>query len=557
VAPILEQQFSSDSSYVPSDRRDVAESFDTSASRSEAWATPEGYRETQHQAQMQNIDELAARLERANGSFLIHRSNAADSLASSELTTRSTSSTPASSSSSFSSATLESGSIHQRLRFPLHLIMAQGSPGPAGATLGPSSNDLTSQTSEGRHNFPSGRKDGQTLASESSVDHLLSSPSSVGYVSMETKRIYVEEIHMVQDNGPQADVVPEQVYFPLAQETASSTASRTTEPQDDMSAFGRWIATLRGFTPPPTALGSTESADPEGATVTTLSSVPILEILPSPTADISSDSVGSLSDAEQYVWRNIIPPPLDHPDDSPLELPNLIPGLGQGLALSPAAYMEEMAAVDVLAQANDQEQLSIPDSLPSLTPGSISQLEDTLSRLSEEWDDEQYHTSGPDATVFEDQASFNEQDGDYAYYHLGNSYNYYGESTQAMPAAATMQWEGDTAASTASSLSQVVVYSIEEVNDSHLDGCEVEIPQRIQVASLDEEQMGFASLASDSEMEQSVEEVYRIADANESLSDGYVREIPFREMDDPPDNDGIAAASLESVSEIEQGGTTG
>mmetsp|Transcript_24137 Transcript_24137/g.34594 ORF Transcript_24137/g.34594 Transcript_24137/m.34594 type:complete len:1267 (+) Transcript_24137:682-4482(+) len=66
AATVLEQTFSSDSSYIQSRRRDIAYSFDTFTTSSATIPTPEGYRAERRIAQMDHIDHLAEGIERMN-----------------------------------------------------------------------------------------------------------------------------------------------------------------------------------------------------------------------------------------------------------------------------------------------------------------------------------------------------------------------------------------------------------------------------------------------------------------------------------------------------------
>ena len=56
TVPIVDQTFSSDSSYAQTHRRDVGYSFDTVTSPSATEATPEGYRAAQRNYQLERID---------------------------------------------------------------------------------------------------------------------------------------------------------------------------------------------------------------------------------------------------------------------------------------------------------------------------------------------------------------------------------------------------------------------------------------------------------------------------------------------------------------------
>mmetsp|Transcript_11631 Transcript_11631/g.16722 ORF Transcript_11631/g.16722 Transcript_11631/m.16722 type:complete len:264 (+) Transcript_11631:586-1377(+) len=180
--------------------------------------------------------------------------------------------------------------------------------------------------------------------SPASADRSLSSTSS-SFTPVELKQIYIEEINELQDSMLPMASLPMQDYFPLGQDMTASPESTITEPQeDDISAYRRWAATLRGFTPSPTSTDFTQAtADPDESVVTTLSSSPILEILPTPSAGISSNSETSGSEAAQHAWHSLGPPPLEAPDESPPEMLHLLYGTRQGLSISPAEYMAEVA----------------------------------------------------------------------------------------------------------------------------------------------------------------------------------------------------------------------
>ena len=246
--------------------------------------------------------------------------------------------------------------------------------------------------------------------------------------------------------------------------------------------------------------------DSDSTIVTTLSSAPRLEILPSPPGSTSSDSTTSSSVAGHYAWRSLVPLPSD-PDELGIELPPLLYGVQQGLSLSPAAYMEEREVASVLEQAEDLDQDSIPDSMPSLSPGSILHLDEDSSSLSTDVSEEvQREDSGIEYPPGDDQEAIFESGDEYTYTSMDNSYHSYGEEAQEMQTAADMQWEGETVASTTSFVSRVEVYMNEE-DSEHLVG--------------------------------------------------YRSEIPIRELDDPPDEVGWEAASLSSDNEIEQVGNLG
>ena len=120
--PIIDQHFTSDSSYVPSRRRDVALSFDTITSSSATDMTPEGYRAARRVQRMRRIDDLIKYLGKGSLAF------SEDDQLSALMTNGSWhDSDKQDASVEFSTSTDSSliGSItaQEMLRFPLHRIM--------------------------------------------------------------------------------------------------------------------------------------------------------------------------------------------------------------------------------------------------------------------------------------------------------------------------------------------------------------------------------------------------------------------------------------------------
>lgn len=66
TVPLVDQYYSSDSSYNQSRRRDIAFSYDSSSSGTGLSATPEGYQESRRQLQMDRMDALIAHLGNMN-----------------------------------------------------------------------------------------------------------------------------------------------------------------------------------------------------------------------------------------------------------------------------------------------------------------------------------------------------------------------------------------------------------------------------------------------------------------------------------------------------------
>mmetsp|Transcript_1981 Transcript_1981/g.3050 ORF Transcript_1981/g.3050 Transcript_1981/m.3050 type:complete len:396 (-) Transcript_1981:140-1327(-) len=386
------------------------------------------------------------------------------------------------------------------LRFPLHRIMDTDYIRAKEAPLRwlPSSREYTATSaSSATPDEPGGQE-----CDRSSPSSNTSSSSEFEAAPEVQKQICIEEIHLAdhqRDSTAWDDGFDG--YLQLAQNTAtsSSIASVTDAQEDDMAEYREWISTLGGFTPPSTATTETSLSTIQGTWDTESSESLVLDILPTPQSGDARASTEARSVANQGIWRSIsLPPPIDSGGGSAQEQYHLLRGGIQGLPMAPATYVVAERLPEQREEGNEQETLSVPGSLPSLIPGEP----DLASNMTQSEQESELHDRGSisDETISillqaEEMSADNENNSE------ADTPLYYGQLSS--NAVAAGQWEGDTMASTVSSLSRVEVYCVEGLS----------------VLQLTE----------------------------------HTREIPFREMDDPPDTVEIDVALLDGGREFEYG----
>ena len=478
--PLIDQEFTSDSSYTWSRGRDVALSYDTLTDSSATDVTPDGYRAHRRRSTIAKMDQLIShltllhRMPESSGTSTATASSSSGNRIDSQvlvedaarsasiLSSSDSESSPASSQLVLHSQ--DADSFCQKLRFPLHLIA-----------------DTRQEITQSNPSASIG--DNTTIGTRES-----SASSDVAPPSYHSREICIEEITISNDvSGNTIDFLPPRDFFQLAQDSSlSSQDSEIISCNDNLLNHQDWNTGVWEFTPPSTDSDEHSLASREG--YTSIVSRPFLQVLQPP--DTSSDSV-----AAQQVWRSLGAPPMEA-----LDVPPPVPlfyGVIQGLSISPAAYM----ARDVEAEpSNDtsSDQISIPDSMPSLSPRSVEEAVEVVT-LGERAIAPNNGNSIADSAS-DDYAIYFDSGDSTAPNHSVGSEALDGEDTRSWQAEADGQWEGNTEASTRSFLSQVDVYRL---------------------------------------------------DTNEFQLEGHVIEIPIRELDDPPDNRAEEAASLGRDSEIE------
>mmetsp|Transcript_5492 Transcript_5492/g.8104 ORF Transcript_5492/g.8104 Transcript_5492/m.8104 type:complete len:785 (+) Transcript_5492:1386-3740(+) len=248
VAPIVDCEFSSDSSYVQSRRRDVAHSYDTFTSSEDTTVTPEGYRDERRQQQLVRMDALIQDMEMLNQ---LSTQEEECRLWATGTTTESDANEPrrqgnrlavSSSSDTISNETRRSdagsrnlgnstqgsSSFEQLLRFPISRIVEANDVRPQ---------TVTQRLSEEVKNDSSG-----TESTMGGLSHWTNSP--VGGKPFPPARIYIEEVLPEVGAKTPLDILRhEQYYIPLAQGTPGSEVDTVVEESvDTLTDFREWIA---------------------------------------------------------------------------------------------------------------------------------------------------------------------------------------------------------------------------------------------------------------------------------------------------------------------------
>ena len=339
--PLIQQEFSSDSSYLLSNHRDVALSFDTYTHSSHTSATPQGYRSERRHQQIERIDNLSQYIDGINNAS----ANKQGSMSTEESSTsfvkpnmtfisgpmileaeavstggdHSISSDNLLSDSSTKSTSGDSlwsrSSDRRLLRFPLHRII--DAPIPTEVTTGAISG---SQGSCIALNLGSTQGE-DTSGDQSSVDSTMT--GQLLHSVPKRSDIVIEEISVASRNPTAAAQLNNDIpYLQLAQDTADSVSIGTASVASaKVMAFNQWQDGLERFTFSPTS-SDTTTAGPEDMTSSESTRRQQLEIVSTTSGSISTDSAGSAG----FAWRTLpfAPPQADGFDTD--SVPSLVDG---------------------------------------------------------------------------------------------------------------------------------------------------------------------------------------------------------------------------------------
>ena len=557
TVPLIDREFSSDSSYQLSRKRDVQHSYDTLTHTSSGEITPEGYRAEMRRRQIDQIDQLIQRMGSISGLSVTassssltvdHTAQFSSSLG--EITPyhppdslrvidwqggTTTDPSQMDEDSSLDSSDLliyssqDTDSFQQKLRFPLHRI------------ADPRQNTRVTISPQLLNRASALGADPMNETSDSSLG-----PSFIP-LAKPYNQIYIEEI--VGDTLPGSIVNPPtpNIYLQLAQGTPlSSQDTETVENEDNILEFREWIAGLQGFTTPSSLDSSIASSAPsKDITTSTATTQQVLEILPTPGSTSSSqeDSSSSVS----YIMRGmLLSPPQENEEHSTSDsemVPSLVPG-HEDETISDSSSVEELIMSDSRDAENGQP-VYVAGAEPELaqliqgmaqglaiSPVVHVTMEAYLAELDEAA--RAYHESGDQQYLANYEGEFYEDDNAYEqstngetqadpldlliqsspeasvaspsesyagseYYNQDHSGGYYGDANEGgMPSDTSDRWggiefEGNTVASMASYLSEVEVQMVGQ-SIPQVDGYLVEIPVRELVDPPDWEVEEAASL---------------------------------------------------------------
>ena len=375
--PIVDQEFSSDSSYQQSLRRDVVHSYDTFTQSEDTGVTPEGYRAERRRQQIVNMEVLVQKLVKINQNPLQGEEDpitaSEDTTSTSEYTTdssqesagpfgstESSSSKPSNKPGCHSSpSTQGSSSFEWMLWFPLSRIVE--------STRDSSPVVLEGHTTEAEVG---------SSESEPSIDKH-QRYSATDYESNWERRICIEELSIEdREASPLVFQQNEEYYIPLAQSISGMTEESTLEDITDTFHQGEWGVDLRGLTERSVATEDSSTISFSSTSYTPSDKGPVLEILTSPTLDRGAYSDDSSRESSAETGDNTFrgvqqlhPPDENHVDDSSSSVPTLYLGDADTGASSKSLIREIPSGVDQTGGEEFQALAVEPEDLPRMIQG--------------------------------------------------------------------------------------------------------------------------------------------------------------------------------------------